>query len=51
METMNVQEINEVSGARLSAYEAAEITLGLMAIGGPVAVGVGALALMYYAWC
>ncbi|GJI95948.1 hypothetical protein RugamoR57_26660 [Duganella caerulea] len=50
METLNIQEVAAVSGARINAFEAAELTIALMALGGPVAVGVGVAALMYYAW-
>lgn len=52
METLNIQEINEVGGARISAETAMAGTLALMALGpgSAIVIGVGAIALIAYAW-
>jgi len=53
MRELTSPELEAVSGGGLSNYEAAVITLGLMALGAssPVVIAVGAAALIYYAWC
>ncbi len=51
METLNMQEIENVSGS-LTPMQGAKITLGLMAmaVGSPIVIGVGAAALLSYAY-
>ncbi|HEX6997065.1 MAG TPA: hypothetical protein VF322_02910 [Gammaproteobacteria bacterium] len=52
MRELTSPELDVVSGGGLSNYEAALITLGLMALSPtPLVIGVGAIALLYYAWC
>lgn len=53
MRELTLNELEAVSGGGLSHYEAAMLTLGLMAIGAssPIVIGVGVGALIYYAWC
>lgn len=52
METLNIQEINEVGGAKINVETAMATTLALMALGpgSAVVIGVGAVALITYAW-
>lgn len=53
MRELTSPELEAVSGGGFSNYEAAMLTLGLMALGisSPIVIGVGAAALLYYAWC
>lgn len=52
METLTQQEVERVSGAKLTVGEAAGATLALMALGAasPFVIGAGAVALVAYAW-
>jgi lactobin A/cerein 7B family class IIb bacteriocin len=52
MRELTSSELEAVSGG-LSNYEAAVLTIGLMALGAssPIVIGVGVAALIYYAWC
>ena len=53
MRELTSSELDAVSGGGLSNYEAAVLTIGLMALGAtsPIVIGVGVAALIYYAWC
>jgi len=53
MRELTMNELDAVSGGEFSNYEAAVLTLGLMALGisSPVVIGVGVAALIYYAFC
>ncbi len=52
MRELTSPELEVVSGGGLSDFEAAMITIGLMALSPtPLVIGVGAVALLYYAWC
>lgn len=52
MRDLTVPEMQAVSGGELTEGEAAAITVALMAMSGtPLVIGVGAFALLYYAWC
>lgn len=53
MRELTITELGAVSGGGLSNFEAAMLTIGLMALGAasPVVIGVGVAALIYYAWC
>lgn len=52
MEILNQQEVEQVSGARISVSQAVGATLSLMALGAasPFVIGAGAVALIAYAW-
>ncbi|HEX7081881.1 MAG TPA: hypothetical protein VF329_12785 [Gammaproteobacteria bacterium] len=52
MRDLTMSELHAVSGGKLSEPDAAAITVALMAMSPtPLVIGVGALALLYYAWC
>jgi hypothetical protein len=52
MRELTKPELEAVSGGELTEAQAAMLTVGLMALGGtPLVIGVGTLALLYYAWC
>jgi len=53
MRDLTISELQAVSGGELSQFEAAAITIGLMALAAssPVVIAAGTLALLYYAWC
>lgn len=50
METLTVSEIEQISGGKLTAGQAATITVGLMSLAvTPVVIGAGCIALFAYA--
>jgi hypothetical protein len=52
MRELSFNEVEEVSGGKLTKVESATLTVGLMAISAtPAVLAVGAFALIYYAWC
>lgn len=53
MRELTFNELESVSGGELTQYQAAMLTIGLMALGAasPIVIGVGVAALIYYAWC
>jgi hypothetical protein len=52
MQSLSQQEIEQISGGKISVSEAAAATIGLMAlaVGSPFVIGAGAVALVAYAW-
>lgn len=53
MRELTSMELQAVSGGELSHFEAAVITVGLMALAmsSPAVIAAGSIALLYYAWC
>jgi hypothetical protein len=52
MRELTNRELQAVAGGELTDAQAAALTVALMAMSAtPLVVGVGMVALLYYAWC